>query len=407
VAIRGRSGEASGRKRDRKPACATYLVSRVAVVQLVVQRRHGELVFLAQSPEQRGVALSRTARRELTGEELVYSLARHAGQRAEQRGGDAEGQRQQRVRVHGERHRVDHRGLGDHPRHLGDARHRFKMLCSASFSRCSLANAAANADAGEPPSREEPRGDGRARRGRFRRSSRGTSPTPGRSSEAPRRALWPRARRGFHQNSRALAWRNKTTLRGKTTPSWHNERRRKKRKRHEAGVESRPSARSARRFAERQGTKTRNGHEKTFGNDAGDVGESGRVANDSRCGHAGDRRRATRSFVFVEKLRLRFCRMHTSRATTAFKSPLARTGARVPARSRSLSSFSSSPPSSRHLLFSPSWRRPPAPPWRRRGLPAPSWTPPRRRSSFSQTLRCRTSGACRRRRAWRARRARC
>ena len=115
-----------------------------------MQRRHGELVFLAQSPEQRGVALSRTAWRELTGEELVHSLARHAGQRAEQRGGDAEGQRQQRVGVHGERHGVDQRGLGDHPRHLGDARHRFKRcFWSASFSRCSLATAAANADAGE------------------------------------------------------------------------------------------------------------------------------------------------------------------------------------------------------------------------------------------------------------------
>lgn len=98
-----------------------------------MQRRHGELVFLAQSPEQRGVALSRTARRELTGEELVHSLARHAGQRAEQRGGDAEGQRQQRVGVHGERHGVDQRGLGDHPRHLGDARHRFKMFLVCQF----------------------------------------------------------------------------------------------------------------------------------------------------------------------------------------------------------------------------------------------------------------------------------
>lgn len=407
MAIRGRSREASGRKRDRKPACATYLVSRVAVVQLVVQRRHGELVFLAQSPEQRGVALSRTARRELTGEELVYSLARHAGQRAEQRGGDAEGQRQQRVRVHGERHRVDHRGLGDHPRHLGDARHRFKMLCSASFSRCSLANAAANADAGEPPSREEPRGDGRARRGRFRRSSRGTSPTPGRSSEAPRRALWPRARRG----------ETKTRARspGGIKRRFVEKRRRAgttrggEKKRHEALCRVATSAcYRTWRFAERQGTKTRNGHEKTFGNDAGGVGESGSVANDSRCGHA-SRRRATRSFI-------RFPR----KASSAFLSYAHFVPRRAKARRRSfwtgarvggaqqipflvvlLNTIHTSPP------LSPSWRRQPAPPWRRRGLPAPSWTPPRRRSWFSQTPRCRTSGACRRRRAWRARRARC
>ena len=163
----------------------------------------------------------------------------------------------------------------------------------------------------------------------------------------------------------------------------------------------------ARRFAERQGTKTQISHEKMFGNDAGDVGESGRVANDSRCGHA-SRRRATRSFVFVEKLRRRFCRMHTSRATRA---PSCRrsfwTGARVGGAQQIppfvflLNTIHTSPP------LSPSWRRQPAPPWRRRGLPAPSWTPPRRRSWFSQTLRCRTSGACRRRRAWRARRARC
>jgi hypothetical protein len=67
------------------------------------------------------------------------------------------------------------------------------------------------------------------------------------------------------------------------------------------------------RFAERQGTKTRNGHEKTFGNDAGGVGESGSVANDSRCGHAGAYvARRVHSFVFLEKLRRRFCRMHTS-----------------------------------------------------------------------------------------------
>ena len=351
-----------------------------------MQRRHGELVFLAQSPEQRGVALSRTARRELTGEELVYSLARHAGQRAEQRGGDAEGKRQQRVRVHGERHRVDHRGLGDHPRHLGDARHRFKMLCSASFSRCSLANAAANADAGEPPSREETRGDGRARRGRFRWSSRGTSPTPGRSSEAPRRALWPRARRGETKNLQRARLAEENDASWRKSPSWHNERRRAA----PAGVSS-DRARAARggSLDEREGKRET---VTTFGSDAGDVGDTGRVANDS---HRDTRATSRDAFTFSSfRLRRRFFRY----AHFASDARRRRSRGRDLLRA-AISSFLK--------LFSPSWRRRPAPPWRRRGLPAPSWTPPRRRSWFSQTPRCRTSGACPRRRAWRARRARC
>ena len=122
-----------------------------------------------------------------------------------------------------------------------------------------------------------------------------------------------------------------------------------------------------------------------------DVGGTGRVANVVRR-RSGD----------VDGASSEFCRYAHFARTVAVR---AGATARVPAQQ--IPSISFRNPLHRPSSFSPSWRRWPAPPWRRRCLPAPSWTPPRRRSWFSQTPRCRTSGACPRRRAWRARRARC
>ena len=174
----------------------------------------------------------------------------------------------------------------------------------------------------------------------------------------------------------------------KKNPSWHNERRRAA---PSTGVSS-DRARAARGGSLEAGRG--NAEATTRLSEEDDVGGTGRVANDG----ALVRRRSGD----VDGASSEFCRYAHFARTVAVR---AGATARVPAQQ--IPSISFRNPLHRPSSFSPSWRRWPAPPWRRRCLPAPSWTPPRRRSWFSQTPRCRTSGACRRRRAWRARRARC